>query len=117
MSPHLLQVIGPRFEDFVTGTEVAMGHDGPFTHGASHEGIEKHRQENRSRSRCAFLLERLPGESFPGLPLARTIPVGQVDWKRAFAPHKDGVLNVTPPKVPGALDNRVKIYIQSEGEG
>lgn len=43
----------------------------------------------------------------------RAVPVGrQVDWKKAQAKYKDGVLNVTLPKTHAAGEERVKIDIQ-----
>ena len=42
----------------------------------------------------------------------RSIPIGaEVDWKKVSARHKDGVLTVIIPKIPGK-ENRVKINIQ-----
>lgn len=50
-------------------------------------------------------------ESWQG-SFTRSIPIGaEVDWKKVSARHKDGVLTVTIPKIPGK-DNRIKINIQ-----
>lgn len=51
-------------------------------------------------------------ESWQG-SFSRAIPLGdRVDWKKAQARHKDGVLTVTLPKKQGASENPVKINIQ-----
>jgi len=51
-------------------------------------------------------------ESWQG-SFVRNIPLGEgVEWKKAEARHKDGVLTVVIPKKPGASENPVKINIQ-----
>lgn len=51
-------------------------------------------------------------ESWQGT-FVRNIPLGEgVEWKKAEARHKDGVLTVVIPKKPGASEKPVKINIQ-----
>jgi HSP20 family protein len=65
------------------------------------------KEEKETRGKNTWHRETWQGSFTRGIPVGR-----QVDWKKAQARYKDGVLNVTLPKTHTGEEKRVKIDIQ-----
>lgn len=65
------------------------------------------KEEKETKGKNTWHRETWQGSFTRGIPVGR-----QVDWKKAQARYKDGVLNVTLPKTHNAGEDRVKIDIQ-----
>ena len=65
------------------------------------------KEEKETKGKNTWHRETWQGSFTRGIPVGR-----QVDWKKAQARYKDGVLNVTLPKTQAAENDRVKIDIQ-----
>lgn len=65
------------------------------------------KEEKETKGKNTWHRETWQGSFTRGIPVGR-----QVDWKKAQAKYKDGVLNVTLPKTHTAGEDRIKIDIQ-----